>query len=177
MHEKHENANCEILNENVVVARQVDSVFEIVCPDLLPLYLKRLHSVDSWLKTRAIDKHRTNSRLIKRARRLSNENDLETVWKVNAATITDRFWIRPLQSELNYEDIRFKENYFAELALHGTSFAECSESPLDTPTAKAMGFSIQRPLPSKRRSYTVSTSLYSGMPRPILNEVNPQKKD
>lgn len=86
---------------------------------LLPLYLKRTGDIEGWLSSRAIDTHRTNSRLLKKALRLRTTDDVWTVLAVNAATVTDRYWFKPDGSTATYEDIRFKENYFAELALRG----------------------------------------------------------
>lgn len=86
---------------------------------LLPLYLKRKDDIEGWLASRAIDTHRTNSRLLKRALRLHQTNDVQTSLAVNAATITDRYWFRPEGSTDTYADVRFKENDFAELALRG----------------------------------------------------------
>ena len=86
---------------------------------LVPLYLKRTGNVEGWLASRAIDAHRTNSRLLKRALRLRTTNDAQTALAVNAATVTDRYWFRPEGSNARYEDVRFKENYFDTLALRG----------------------------------------------------------
>lgn len=90
------------------------------CDDaLLPLYLKRTKDVEGWIASRAIDAHRTNSRLLKRALRLRKIDDVSTALAVNAATVTDRYWFKPEGSAADYEDIRFKENYFDQLALRG----------------------------------------------------------
>ncbi len=99
---------------------------------LLPLYLKRTKDVELWLASRAIDSHRTNSRLLKKALRLRQTDDVSTALAVNAATITDRYWFRPEGSAAVYEDIRFRENYFDQLALRGdpNSF---SREPSRTP--------------------------------------------
>lgn len=86
---------------------------------LVPLYLKRTGDVEGWLASRAIDAHRTNSRLLKRALRLRTGDDAQTALAVNAATVTDRYWFRPEGSAAKYEDIRFKFNYFDSLALRG----------------------------------------------------------
>lgn len=86
---------------------------------LLPLYLKRTKKLEGWLASRAIDAHRTNSRLLKKALRLKTSDDSETALAVNAATITDQYWIKPEGSELCWEDVRFKENFFDALALRG----------------------------------------------------------
>ncbi len=94
---------------------------EIVDSDdtYLPLYLKRTEDVEGWLASRAIDAHRTNSRLLKKALRLRMTDDVHTALAVNAATVTDRYWFRPEGSQAGWEDIRFKENYFDNLALRG----------------------------------------------------------
>ena len=86
---------------------------------LLPLYLKRTGNLEGWLASRAIDTHRTNSRLLKKVLRLKTSDDAETALAVNAATITDQYWVKPDGSELCWEDVRFKENCFDTLALRG----------------------------------------------------------
>ncbi len=40
--------------------------------------------------------------------------------QVNAATVTDIYWIKPLDSELVYADVKFDNDYFSNLALRGT---------------------------------------------------------
>jgi len=109
-----------LLSKDTVIARVVGGVFEPIVPELLPLFLKRTGDVQAWLESRAIDGHRTNSRLLKRALRLERKDDLSTVLTVNAATITDNYWVKPIDdSTTMYHDIRFKENMFDELALTG----------------------------------------------------------
>ncbi len=110
----------EILSGDTVVAKWITGSLVVVNETLLPLYLKRIHNADMWLETRAIDSHRANSRLLKKALRLAEKDDLSTVVHVNAATITDNYWIRPLDSELTYKDIKFDNDYFSNLALRGT---------------------------------------------------------
>jgi len=66
----------------------------------LPLYLKRVHDANAWLESRAIDSHRANSRLLKKALQLKEKDDISTVLHVNGATITDTYWIKPLDSDL-----------------------------------------------------------------------------
>jgi hypothetical protein len=51
---------------------------------------------------------------------LAHKDDLTSVLTVNAATITDNYWVKPLSDDtLNYEDVRFKVNLFDNLALTG----------------------------------------------------------
>ena len=112
--------NYEILSGNTVVAVWQDGNLEVINNDLLPLFLKRISDADMWLETRAIDSHRANSRLLKKALRLAEKDDISTVAHVNAATITDNYWIRPVGSDLTFDDVRFTDDYFSNLALKGT---------------------------------------------------------
>jgi len=85
----------------------------------LPLFLQRTGDVEAWLRGRAIDAHRSNSRLLKRALRIAQGDDLDAVLRVHAATITDAYWFCAEGEALTYDDVRFKENPFAALALRG----------------------------------------------------------
>ena len=111
--------NFEILSRNTVVAVWKDNKLKALNDNLLPLYLRRVNNADSWLETRAIDSHRANSRLLKKALRLAEKDDVSTVLQVNAATITDTYWVRAIGSKLKYEDVRFNNDYFSNLALKG----------------------------------------------------------
>lgn len=46
-------------------------------------------------------------------------DDISTVLAVNAVTITDNYWFQEEGSPLTWEDVRFKENLFDNLALRG----------------------------------------------------------
>jgi len=111
--------NGEIMSRDKVIATVRDGLIAESDAALLPLFLMRTGDVAGWLADRAIDSHRTNSRLLKKALRLTTAGDTEVVLKVNAATITDTYWFRQDGSGLKYEDVRFKVNYFDKLALCG----------------------------------------------------------
>ncbi len=119
-----------ILSGDTVVAKWKNSNLEIVNANLLPLYLKNTGNVEKWLETRAIDHHRANSRLLKKALRLAERDDVSSVLSVNAVTITDNYWIKPLDSTLTYSDVRFDNDYFSNLALTGNydSFNKAANS-------------------------------------------------
>ena len=105
---------------------------EPVCPELLPLCFQRGGDVADWLEHRAIDAHRTHSRLLKKVLRLKERDDISTALHFNAATITDNYWIRPEGSGLTWEQVRFHENDFADLALSG-KLSDFSKKPSRTP--------------------------------------------
>ena len=109
-----------ILSLDSPVAKWERGCLTVINEQLLPLFLKRVANADMWLETRAIDSHRANSRLLKKALRLTERDDVSTVLHVNGATITDNYWIKPLDSDLTYEQIRFDNDYFSRLALKGT---------------------------------------------------------
>lgn len=111
--------DCLILNGDNVAAEWINNELKVLNHNMLPLYLDLTGNVQKWLETRAIDSHRANSRLLKKALRLTERDDIGSVLSVNAATITDNYWIKPIDSDLRYSDVRFNNDYFANLALTG----------------------------------------------------------
>ncbi len=118
------------MSKDNIAAKWQSGELEIVNESLLPLYLQKTKNVEKWLETRAIDSHRANSRLLKKALRLTEKDDISTVIAVNAVTITDCYWIKPLDSDLRYSDVRFDNDYFSNLALTGNydSFNKAANS-------------------------------------------------
>ena len=109
----------EILSGKTRVAVWRDERLTVLNPDLLPLYLKMNQNLKAWLTTRAADNRRPHIRLLKKALHLTARDDISTVIHVNGATITDNYWIRPHGSDLTYDDVRFTDDYFSNLALKG----------------------------------------------------------
>lgn len=122
--------NYEILSGDTLVAVWDNNKLTVINEALLPLYLKKIKNADLWLETRAIDSHRANSRLLKKALRLVEKDDISTVIHVNGATITDNYWIREIGSNLTYNDVKFSDDYFSNLALKGNydSFNKAANS-------------------------------------------------
>lgn len=110
-----------LYNKNVLVAR-IDGLnhFHWICKECGPLYLKNTENLMGWLQGRCVDSHRRNSRLLKKALRLSTKEDEEVVLEVNAATITDTYWIKNEDSPVTWDDVNFKKAEFSSLALIGT---------------------------------------------------------
>lgn len=111
--------NYEIFSGEILVAVWNDNVLTVVNADLMPMYLKYNQDADRWLASRAIDHRRPNSRLLKKALRLVEKDDISSVLHVNGAKITDNYWIREVGSNLTYSDIKFSDDYFSNLALKG----------------------------------------------------------
>ena len=109
-----------VLSGNTIVAKWENKTLTVFKENLLPLYLKQHPNAEHWIASRAIDSHRANARLLKKALRLKEKDDLSTALYVNAATITDNYWIKALDSNLTYQDLRFTDDYFSVLALKGS---------------------------------------------------------
>lgn len=86
----------------------------------MPLYLAANDDLETWLVNRAIDRHRTNSRILKKVLRLTDSSDLAAVLRVHGATITDNYWVKQDGENLTYGQVRFSEDSFAEVALTGS---------------------------------------------------------
>ena len=109
----------QIMSTDIPVVEIENGIVKSVNKELAPLFFLRSLDFTAWLESRAIDSHRTNSRLLKKALRLSNKDDANTVLAVNAVTITDNYWFKESGSDLTWENVRFKENFFDNLALCG----------------------------------------------------------
>jgi len=119
--------NMLLLSKDTPVAEIVDGKVRPIVPARMPIYLQRDGKIETWLKDRAIDAHRTNSRLLKRTLRLESTDDITTVLSVNAATVTDNFWVKPIDdTTTRHADIKFNANYFDKLALarDGSQFGQ-----------------------------------------------------
>ena len=110
-----------LYNKNFLVAKINElNHIEWICKERAPLYLQKTGNFIGWLQNRCVDSHRKNSRLLKKALRISEKDDEEIVLEVNAATITDTYWVKDESSPLTWEEVEFKKSEFASLALIGT---------------------------------------------------------
>ena len=123
-----------VMSGDTVTAEWQDNKLTVLNNELLPLFLSRFSNVEMWLQTRAIDSHRANSRLLKKALRLTERDDISSVIHVNGATITDNYWVKPFGSPLKYEDVKFSDDYFSTLARKGdyNSFNRAANSKRTT---------------------------------------------
>ena len=107
------------MSKDKEIARIENGLVRPIHFDLLPMYLQRTSNISGWLSSRSIDVHRANARLLKKVLRLTTMDEMGLVLKYNAATITDNYWFKPIDSTLTYKDVVFKENPFDTLALRG----------------------------------------------------------
>ena len=87
----------------------------------MPLYLRDNDDILGWLEARAIDRHRPNSRILKKVLRLSDNSDLAVVLHSHGATIPDDYWFKgESEPDLTWQDVRFSTDSFSEIALTGS---------------------------------------------------------
>lgn len=108
---KDENYNFTgyLMYKNKEVAEIKDTNFIRSFDDnLLPIIMinKNLGSFEAWLQTRVIDTHRTNSRQIRRRLSVRTEVPKEIVIKARAVSITDNYWIRWINENITYSEVR-----------------------------------------------------------------------
>ena len=98
-------------------------ISKVIEPSLIPLHFLFAEdpSLKSWLRQRSLDTSRTNSRFVLRELDSDKADITQIVLSVNAATVTDNFWIRENGSEKTYEQTRFHQDHLAKVALLGSS--------------------------------------------------------
>jgi hypothetical protein len=131
-----EEINGYLMSKDTQIARIDNDSVTPINEQLMPYFFLRGNpSIVDWLRTRANDNSRVNSRLLRHALKIARTDDAKASAYVNGACITDNYWIKPDGSDLTYEDVRFKENQFAMLSLHGdTNIFQYDLQKLDTHT-------------------------------------------
>lgn len=114
------NYNGTLMSGERAVAKVRNGEVEPLDIERVPLYLRRGGDFEAWLDSRAIDRHRTNSRILKKVLRLRDSGDAAAVLRANGATITDNYWFLPDGGTLTWEQVRFGEDTFADVALTGS---------------------------------------------------------
>lgn len=109
----------ELLSGDKVIGKFDGAEFTALNDALLPYELLYYGDIQDWLRKRSIDLHRTNSRLLRKALRLTGCDEIECVMSVHAATITDNYWVREQGSALEHKQIKFSSDFFSELSLSG----------------------------------------------------------
>lgn len=104
---------------DIVTAKFEKGILTYINEQLCPLMIKRTKNLEMFLSSRAIDRGRTNSRLLKKALNISSAEDTTVALYSYGATITDNYWFKPRGSRLKYHDIAFEYDYYHDLALTG----------------------------------------------------------
>lgn len=133
----NERVQGHIMSGDTPVARFEGRRVSPILPERAPLCFRSGGDLEDWLERRAIDRHRTNSRVLKRILRLGDTSDLSTALRVHGATVTDNYWVRMDGEDVSWDRIAFSEDYFADIALRcgiGDFTRDFSQEQLRTPT-------------------------------------------
>ena len=127
-----------VMSGNTPVAQFSGRVVTPILPERVPLCFMNGGDLEEWLKMRAVDQRRKNGRILKRLLRLGDTSDLNTALRVHGAKITDNYWFKTVaEQDLKWEDVRFSQDYFADVALQGsidTFTRHYTPEQLHTPT-------------------------------------------
>lgn len=108
-----------IMMEDTEVARFITGVCVYKDDRLCPLFIKRTSNISAYLESRAIDRNRTNARLLKKVLNISDNDDAVISLYAYGASITDNYWFKVSGSKLRYKDIAFQYDYYNDIALKG----------------------------------------------------------
>lgn len=109
----------DLMMEDEVVASFENGVLNYIDEQKCPLLINRTGNIYSFLATRAIDRDRTHSRLLKKYLNVIEEDDAMVSIYSYGATITDNYWFKAKGSKLKYKDIAFEFDYYSDLVLKG----------------------------------------------------------
>lgn len=122
----------DLMMEDEVVASFKNGVLNYIDKQKCPLLIKRTGNIYSFLATRAIDRDRTHSRLLKKYLNVIEDDDAMVSIYSYGATITDNYWFKAKGSKLKYKDIAFEFDYYSDLVLKGDA-AYIPKSPKHSP--------------------------------------------
>jgi len=108
-----------LMLEDVEVAHFIQGRCVSLNKELCPLFFLRSKDISAYLASRAIDRNRTNSRLLKKILNIHEDTDDMVALYSYGATVTDRYWFKTSGSKLKYRDISFTEDYYCDVALKG----------------------------------------------------------
>lgn len=127
------------MGDKKVARYDADFNVEILDQECAPLYILNGGNVKEWIAQRALNGERANSRTLKSKYGLSKTaSDFAAAMKMDAAKITDNFWVKDENDERTFEDIRFKTDDFFALALYRDT--DCMDKePTRTPELTNIG--------------------------------------
>jgi len=108
-----------LMLEDIEVAHFIEGRCVSLNKKLCPLFFHRSQDISAYLASRAIDRNRTNSRLLKKILNIHEDTDDMVALYSYGATVTDRYWFKTSGSKLKYQDISFTEDYYGDVALKG----------------------------------------------------------
>lgn len=126
-----------VMSGNQIVAKVNHDIIEWK-NDNAPLIFTRSKYLSSFLQKRVIDEDRVNSRLLKKALKMTSIEPSKIPLYVYGAVVTDNYWFKPSGSRVIYEDIKFQNDTYADLSLSG-DYRFTPKKPKNTPQLTLVG--------------------------------------
>ena len=108
-----------VMNKNMVVAKFEKGEPTYIDPILAPHIIRRTHSIEAFLRLRAMDMSRTNARILKKILNINVDEDYKTPLYAYALSVSDHYWFKPKHSKLTYQDVLVNDDSLFEAALKG----------------------------------------------------------
>lgn len=115
-----------IMHKNEVIAESDgEQITKILNKDMSPLCFVEGLPLSYWLRSRFVDTHRSHSRSLFKALRLQSNVDVAQIIEVgHGITITDNWWIKRSEEELDYYDLKKYNEDLSDIALYGATASE-----------------------------------------------------
>ena len=113
------NLSGYVMSEDKIIAEFEQGVLTWINEKRAPLIIKRTKSITDFLNTRVIDTTRVNSRLLRKALNIHEEDESLLSLYSYAQSISDNYWFKPKHSKVKYKDICFNNDIYFDLALKG----------------------------------------------------------
>ena len=108
--------------DDIIAVVENLEVRETGVSSLMPSRLKVGSILNYWLEARMIDTHRANSRMLFKALRLRQSDEVEKIIDVShAVTITDNWWLKREDEKVSYFDLKRYNESIADIALTGVT--------------------------------------------------------
>ncbi len=86
---------------------------------ICPLYVKRTGNIEKFIEGRCLDLSRPNARVLLKLLGITNKSESLIPLYSYGACISDNYWFKPSGSKKTYEDVRFDNDLYGDIALNG----------------------------------------------------------
>lgn len=109
---KHKDLDVAMVQIDLLTG-SIDYVLEVYMPEELPIGCDRTgEGIIEWWKSRAIPDTRRGIRQV--LRQLNEETNLSLMLSAYGLSLTDHYWMQPVDQELYWKDLNFYENDFSD---------------------------------------------------------------
>ncbi len=108
-----------LMSGDKAVAKFKDGSLIYIDEEACPLYVKRTGNIEKFMEGRCLDLSRPNARVLLKLLGITNKSEALIPLYSYGACISDDYWFKPSGSKKTYEDIRFDNDLYSNIALNG----------------------------------------------------------